>query len=436
MAVSETTVAEFESEITRHYNRNFLAGLLHGIFFQMSAAFGSIHTVLPAFVTLLTSSTAAVGLMAAVQGVGGIIPQIFTAYIFEDIPRKKIYLLGAVVIRALSWFFLAWLTYAYGLTHPTLILVVLISLFGVFSLAGGVGTIAYADIFGRAIPANKRGRFAGGRQIGGFALAILAGWIVKFILSDEIRFPFPINYSLIFLLSAITLSIAFIGFSMIREPVYPVTRQSESLTQMMHNAKILIRKNANFQRLLLSQAILSVGIGLAPFFVVHVKSVLDLSAGTIGIFLSAQMVGAALSNVLWAWLADRYGNKSVIIGIMTSSALTSLLAIVLPQIFPLAYSLVFVLVGAMLSGVSIGYSNFILEMASPNIRSTCVALKNTLLIPMALFPLVAGVLLEDIPFNFIFGGNVVLASVGIILAFQLIDPRHNDAGKCLEDVCD
>ena len=436
MTVSNTAVSEFEAEIARHYNRNFLAGLLHGIFFQMSAAFGSIHTVLPAFVILLTPSTAAVGLMAAVQGVGGIIPQIFTAYLFEDKPRKKIYLLGAIVTRALSWFFLAWLTYAYGLTYPTLILAVLITLFGIFSLAGGVGTIAYADIFGRAIPADRRGRFAGARQIGGFALAILAGWIVKLILADGTRFPFPANYSLIFLLSAITLSIAFIGFAMIREPVYPVTRQSESFSEMMHHAKILIRKNANFQRLLLSQAILSVGIGLAPFFVVHAKSVLDLSAGTIGIFLSAQMAGAALSNVLWAWLADKYGNKSVIIGVMASSALTSLLAIVLPQTFPMAYSLVFVLVGAMLSGISIGYENFILEMASPNIRSTCVALKHTLLIPMAVFPLVAGVLLEDIPFNLVFGSNVVLASIGILLAFRLIDPRHSDAGKCLEDICD
>jgi len=50
--MTNTTAAlkQFEAESARHYRRNFLAGLIHGIFFQMSAAFGSIHTVLHAFV--------------------------------------------------------------------------------------------------------------------------------------------------------------------------------------------------------------------------------------------------------------------------------------------------------------------------------------------------------------------------------------------------
>jgi MFS family permease len=33
----------------------------------------------------------------------------------------------------------------------------------------------------------------------------------------------------------------------------------------------------------------------------------------IGVYLSAQMAGAALSNLLWGWLGDRYGNRTVIV---------------------------------------------------------------------------------------------------------------------------
>ena len=45
-------LAQFEEESQRYFRRNFVAGLVHGVFFQASAAFGSIHTVLPAFVAL------------------------------------------------------------------------------------------------------------------------------------------------------------------------------------------------------------------------------------------------------------------------------------------------------------------------------------------------------------------------------------------------
>lgn len=430
IAPIEVKTVEFQEQAASYYRRNFFAGLVHGIFFQMSAAFGSIHTVLPAFVTLLTPSTVAVGLMAAIQGVGEIVPQLFTAYLVEDKPRKKPYLLAVITIRWLAWALLAWLTYRYGLTSPGLVLAVLIILFGLFSIAGGVGAVVYADIFARAIPAARRGRFIGGRQIGGFALAILAGWIVKRILEND-QLPFPTNYSLIFALSAVTLAVAFTGFALIREPLYPVQRQNYSLGALFRQARRLVAQNPNLRRLLLSRAILAVAVGLAPFYVVHAREAPSFDAGSIGLFLSAQMAGAALSNLLWAWLADNFGNKTVIIGTLVSAALAPLLALMLPPALPLAYALVFVLLGSMLSGMKIGYNNFVLEMAGPEIRANCVALQNSLLAPVALFPLVAGYLVEATSFSWLFGSEVVLLGLGIVISLQLLDPRHVAEGICV-----
>jgi len=429
---SAEQLVRFEAETARYYKRNFMAGLIHGTFFQMSTAFGSIHIVLPAFITLLTPSTLAVGLMAAIQQIGEIVPQLFTAYLLEDKPRKKRYLLGVITLRWLSWALLAWLTYQYGLTRPGLVLIVLVSLFGLFSISGGMGTVLYADIFARAIPAQRRGRFTGARQMFGFALAILAGWIVKLILDNEPAFPFPTNYSLIFGLSAASLAIAFTGFALIREPVYPVQRKTKSLGAMLRQAIVLVKINPNFRRFLVSRAILGLAIGLAPFYVVHARSKLEISAGTIGLFLSFQMAGAALSNLLWGWLADRYGNKTVIIGTLASAGLASSLALLLPQwISPLAYGLVFALVGAMLSGMRIGFNNFVLEMAAPDMRATCVALQNTLLAPITLFPLVAGFLIEALSFWLVFSGEAALMGAGLVVALGLLDPRHRAAGACV-----
>ncbi len=431
MTATSAEIAQFEKESARHYHRNFIAGLIHGTFFQMSAAFGSIHTVLPAFVTLLTPSTIAIGLMATIQDFGEIVPQLFTAYLIEDKPRKKKYLLGIITVRWISWGLLAWLTYQYALTNPMLVLAVLIGLFGLFNLAGGMGAVIYADIFARAIPAERRGRFTGAKQIGGFALAILAGYIVKLILDDQTQFPFPVNYSLIFLLSTVTLAVAFTGFALIKEPVYPVRRSSESLSVMLRRAVGLVRINANFRRLLASRAILGVGIALAPFYVVHARQIVAADAGMIGVYLSAQMAGAALSNILWAWLADTRGNKLVIVGTIASSGLASVLALLLPNIAPVAYVLVFVLLGAMLSGMRLGFSNFILEMAAPEMRATCVALQNTLIAPITLLPLVAGLLIEVSSFGVVFGVQAALMGLGLLVSMRLLDPRSNQAGACI-----
>jgi hypothetical protein len=103
--------------------------LIHGVFLQAAAAFGSIYTVLPSFVGLLTPSTLAVGLMAAIQDVGEIVSQLFTAYRVEPIERKKPILVGVAAIRFVSWVLLAWLTWQLGTSRPDLVLAVLITFF-------------------------------------------------------------------------------------------------------------------------------------------------------------------------------------------------------------------------------------------------------------------------------------------------------------------
>jgi hypothetical protein len=432
MTVKELEITKFEQESARYYHHNFVAGLIHGIFFQMSAAFGSIHTVLPAFVTLLTPSPIAVGLMAAIQDFGEIIPQLFTAYLIEDKPRKKKYLLGVITVRWISWGLLAWLTFQYALTNPGLVLTVLILLFGLFSMAGGMGTVLYADIFARAIPAERRGRFTGTRQIGGFALAILAGWIVKVILDNETLLPYPTNYSLIFLLSTVTLAVAFTGLAMIREPVYPVRRQSESLTILLRRAAGAGKDQPQFP--------LFAGLSRAP-------GCWDC--------VGAILCGLRSPKYRWRWrrnwsisgstndwggpiqhsvgLAGRHAGQQtgyywycsqqwpgLVVGIGYPSRRVHRL--LRPGVCA---------AGAMLSGLRLGYPNFILEMATPEMRATCVALHNTLIAPITLLPLVAGVLISQSSFVIVFGAHIVLIIIGLLVSFRLLDPRSNEAGACI-----
>ncbi len=424
-------LAQAEAESERTYRRNFAAGLVHGVFFQAAAAFGSIHTVLPSFVVLLTSSTVAVGLMAAVQDFGEIVPQMFTAYLIEDRPRKKPYLLAIITVRWVSWALLAFLTFRYGTTHPEMVLAVLIALFGLFSVAGGMGTVVYADVFSKAIPAQRRGRFVGLRQLVGYLMAIGAGYVVKLILDDPARFPFPANYALIFLLSAALLLVAFTGFALIREPVYPMQRTSPSFGSLLRRAAVLARQNPNFRRLLAARALTATVLALAPFYVVYAQTGASVNPGAVGIYLSAQMAGAALSNLLWGWLGDRYGNRTVVVGTAVMGGLAPLLALLAPATSSLLFMPVFAALGATISGMRLGYSNFVLEMAPAELRPTCVALQNTLLMPVALLPLAVGILIEAWSYPLLLGGGVLLMAAATVLGLRLLDPRHGAAGACL-----
>ena len=106
--------------------------------------------------------------MAAVQGAGQVIPQLFTAYLIEGRQRRKPILLGVITLRWESFGLLAFLTWQLGMTRPGLVLGVFLVLFGMFSLAGGVGTVIYADVFAKAIPARRRGdSFVAGGAAGG-----------------------------------------------------------------------------------------------------------------------------------------------------------------------------------------------------------------------------------------------------------------------------
>jgi MFS family permease len=431
MAAQQPTVAQFEADSQRYYHRNFIAGLIHGVFFQASTAFSSIHTVLPSFVALLTPSTVAVGLMATVQGIGEVVPQMFTAYLIEDRPRKKPYLLGIITIRWVSWAILAYLTFAYGTTRPDLVLAVLIALFSLFSIAGGMGTVVYADVFSKAIPARRRGRFTGLRQLLGYVLAIGAGYVVKFVLDDPARFPFASNYALFFILSAACLLIALTGFALIREPVYPVQRMSQSLGDLLRRAVVLARKNPNFRRLLAARGLTTAVLALAPFYVVYARNEVGVDPGMVGLYLAAQMAGGALSNLLWGWLGDRYGNRTVIVGTAVTGGLAPLLALLAPYTTPALFVLVFACLGATISGMRLGYSNFVLEMAPVELRPTCVALQNTLLTPVTLLPLVVGVLIQAWSYPLLLAMGAAMMAGTVWLGLRLLDPRHGDEGACL-----
>jgi MFS family permease len=172
-------------------------------------------------------------------------------------------------------------------------------------------------------------------------------------------------------------------------------------------------------------------MAVAPFFVVHAKKDLGIPLGTVGIYLSLQMAGAAVSNILWAWLSDHYGNRSVVVGTAFATMLAAALAWLTPASLGWLYGGVFVLLGSAISGSSVGFANIILEMADEPTRPVCVALRNTAMLPVAFAPLLVGFLARWFSYPLMFAIAAGIALLAFLLGlWKLPEPRNNPDAVC------
>ncbi len=291
---------------------NFAVGLIHGILYRAGMAFSEPMSVLPVFLNHFTGSQAMIGVFSALMNAGSVLPQLFVANKLESKPRKKPVLVVAIWVRAAIWLVLGLLAYFCPPGKPTIVLIALLVLLFGFSFAGGVAGIPFTDIWGKALPATLRGRFFGHRQLWGGVMAIGAGYVVKHILGNP-SLSFPKNYGLLFLLSFAFIAASYIALSSVREPKGEATDGPRDLAVFLKQSVRILWEDRNFRLLVLTQLTVGFAAFAMPFYVLYGKNELHMPAEQVGVLVGAQMAGGILSNLLWAHLSDRVGNRIVII---------------------------------------------------------------------------------------------------------------------------
>ncbi len=143
----------------------------------------------------------------------------------------------------------------------------------------------------------------------------------------------------------------------------------------------------------------------------------------IGIFLSAQMLGSILSNPLWGYLSDFVGNRRVVQMSTFLGLVVPLIALVITSRLSLLFILLFIVEGFFMAGRNIGNTNFLLDMAPPKDRPTYVSLNGTLTFPVSLFPLIGGIIIQYVSYNFLFMITSSVIFIGFVLSLKLIEPR-------------
>jgi MFS family permease len=218
--------------------------------------------------------------------------------------------------------------------------------------------------------------------------------------------------------------ISWAGLILNREPEEQVVKPQLSLRDYFKRLPDILRRQQNYRRYLLGYSISRVGAMAVGFFLVYGHSRFSLSGAEVGLLTGLLIGSQAVFNLVWGWLADRRGHKLVLAISTFALALAALMAWLL--LSKLALMVIFILLGAAITGDQVSRLSIILEFAAPEDQPTYIGLTNTLLAPvMTLAPLLGGWLATWLGYPGMFFIAMVTAAIGgILLLFWVQEPRQ------------
>jgi MFS family permease len=399
---------------------------LNGISFHVAEAFISETTILPSFISNLTSSKLLIGLAGSLRRATWPLPQAIVAGYLENRNEKLPVYQGAAILRILAMIALTIITFLFG-SNTHLLLLLFFALFAFYSLSAGIAGLPFMDIVARSIPTTRRGSYFGARYSFGTLFGALAGFfIVRRILQ---KFTFPENYGTLFLFATLFIALGVILFSLVIEPSHTVVKKKRSFVKNLSRGKRFLAEDRNYRNLYLTRILLGVGMMSFPFYFLYTRKVWETQEEIVGILLSAEMIGALLTNILWGYLSNRRGNKIVLNGAALTSILIPLSAFSLPFLPFETYHpalFIFFLIGSVKSGIWIGYPNFLIDISPESRRPTYIGFMNTLVAPILFLPTLGGGIVDLFSFEILFTISFFAFCFAFIIATRLKEPREQN----------
>ena len=415
-------LAEHARFVDENLKRNYTANFIHGVLGMTGFRLIYAPTIIPAYLLLLTGSTAAVGLGAALLQLGATISPIASGSRIEHRSHILPYAIGVGSMMRLMILGLA-LT-GYFLTGNVL----LVATFACFVLLGfftGAQRVAFQMLMSKLIPIRKRGRLQGYRNFAGGLIAALLAWAAgNYLIADKwLGNGYATTFLFAFLLTSAGLVVL---KTMIREPAAPVSRPQMPMMQRIRQFPELLQ-DRDFAWFLAVQCFSTMARVGAPFWTIYAGTQLGLDGALIG-GLSFVFLGSdTLSNVLWGPLGDRFGFKIIYVLALCSSVAGVTLLIIGDTAVPIYAA--FVLLGVGGSGWMLASTTMVLEFGEPQDTPMRLAFVTTLEGAIAASgPVIAGLLVAVSGFQPLF--FIVLAAQIAALGLLIVkvrEPRHRVA---------
>ena len=230
------------------------------------------------------------------------------------------------------------------------------------------------------------------------------------------NFEPPKNYAYLFMISSFLLGIGLLAFASLKEPIKEKVRvKEESFWKFLKNAFKFLKTDNALQIQILTILFSYSFLFAFPFVILKANQTINLTGWLIGGFVTIQMIGALLGNLVWKKLAPEY--KKIIIFSFMSVIGAFIVAFIANN--ALMYGLVFFLIGFAMDGFKISGMNLLFEIAPEDKRPIYVALQNNLTSIGLFFAIPGGFILEKFGYNVLYGFTVIMLLIGLFFATRL-----------------
>lgn len=416
--------------VTRHLQRNFWLGVTSGVAYNLYIVVLSTELVMTWFLSGLTESNLLISLLVPIElGSWYFLQLLLSGYVQRQPCTMPLYRrMGWIRVAAVGGFCLAVLTLGRG-QEPVLLAVFLL-LFAINSVAAGVAALPFLNIVAKTVPPARRGTYFGWRRFLGGLLGLLAGVLVRSLLSPDSGLVYPANYALLFFVGFLVTAVLVGSFSLVVEPAEVVDPKHVRLGEQLERALRLPLRDRNYGRYLVLRVLLVVTGFAVPFYAVYARRVLGASGDMVGVYLIGLTLAGVLSNLILARISDRLGNRLLLrlaAVAVTLPASTALLIARLPETTVAKsqlFVLVFVFQGLHTTAQVIGGTNYLLEL-EPSIQRVLYVGMASGVVGLAFFasPL-GGALVDWLGFEALFLFVFASAVLAVCVSLRLEEPRR------------
>ena len=359
----------------RDLTRNYGLNVINGAASKLAEQLASVKLVFPWLLASIGAPAFLIGLLVPLRQAGALLPQLLISGQIRTAAIRKWFWVVTALFQVLVLFLIitgVWVVDSRlaAFAIPAMILL--------YSVARGIGSIAFQDVTAKTIPKGVRGRLLASRSAIGGLLTIGTGLILNMWLGDGNG----VGGSLFaIVLAALLWSVAAAAFAAIKETP-GTTARARNVVQEVRSGIQLVKSHTWYARYLLVR-ILLLAIEMAiPFYVLYGRQILSDSVGALGLLVMAAGLSQALSSPFWGRFADLSSRKVLVYsGILGGvAAAMAILFGRLPASLqtPYTFAAVIVLLGIAEAGAILGRKTYLIDNAEASERPTYVAFSNSI----------------------------------------------------------
>ena len=411
--------AVYETFVRTNLKRNYAGHFLHGMLGMTGFRLVNAPTFVPAYLHMLSGSDFIVGLGLALQQLGGTVSPILGAAHIEH--RKRVLpvsmVLGTLMrVAVLGLAVVGWLLHGSALLASVMVFLFLLELFS------GPQGVAFQFLLAKMIPISWRGRLQGWRNMtGGLIAALLSYFAGKYLVGHNF---WGNGYGATFLVAVVLTSLGLTAFSLlVREPEPPTLREKTPIGQRLREFPDMLKGNPAFLWFMIARTFAIASRVAAPFYIVYASQTVSSSGATIGVLSFAYLIADTVANIVWGYLADRSGFRSIFLAALVFWIGATFLLMYAPSL-PLIFVAFFGL-GAANSGYQMSAQNIVFEFGHRDDMAMRLALSNTAESVMStLGPFAGGAIAMLFGYHAVFWVAIVCETIALVLIVRLVEePR-------------